>query len=206
MKISEQKDSRPSKIKIFAALGFLLLFVLYSSNAEARAISELKKRYDPIIKTVANEYGVDAQLIHSIILAESNYNEFAISTKGAVGLMQLMPETARDYGVENLYNPTENIEGGVRYLLDLMNYYDQNLSLSLAAYNAGPQAVEKYGGIIPPYPETKRYVRKVMAYYNQSKAAKRQRSKIYKFYDESGKVVLTNSPHLYSIYKNKKTD
>lgn len=203
MKIRELKNSKGSKLKIFAALGFLLLFVLYSTNAEARAISELKKKYDGLIQTVADNYGVDALLIHSIILTESNYNEFAISSKGAVGLMQLMPETARDYGVKNLYNPTENIEGGVRYLKHLMNYYG-NLDLSLAAYNAGPEAVAKYGGV-PPYPETRRYIKKVKAYLSQTKAIKRRKSKIYKFYDESGKVVLTNSPHLYSIYKNRKT-
>ena len=203
MKISEPMNPKASKLKIFAALGFLLLFVLYSANAEARAISESKKKYDGLIQTVADNYGVDALLIHSIILTESNYNEFAISSKGAVGLMQLMPETARDYGVKNLYNPTENIEGGVRYLKHLMNYYG-NLDLSLAAYNAGPEAVAKYGGV-PPYPETRRYIKKVKAYLSQTKAIKRRKSKIYKFYDESGKVVLTNSPHLYSIYKNRKT-
>lgn len=204
MKISKLKNPKGSKLKIFAALGFLLLFVLYSSNAEARAISELKKKYDGFIKNVAAKYGVEAPLIHSIILAESNYNEFAISSKGAVGLMQLMPETARDYGVKNLYNPTENIEGGVRYLKHLMDYYNRDLELSLAAYNAGPEAVAKYGGV-PPYPETKRYIKKVKTYLSQTKAIKRRKSKIYKFYDESGKVVLTNSPHLYSIYKNRKT-
>lgn len=203
MKISELKDPKGFKLKIFATLGFLLLFVLYSANAEARAISESKKKYDGLIQTVADNYGVDALLIHSIILTESNYNEFAISSKGAVGLMQLMPETAKDYGVKNLYNPTENIEGGVGYLKHLMNYYG-NLDLSLAAYNAGPEAVAKYGGV-PPYPETKRYIKKVKAYLSQPKAIKRRKSKIYKFYDESGKVVLTNSPHLYSIYKNRKT-
>ncbi len=204
MKIRELKNSKGSKLKIFTALGFLLLFVLYSANAEARAISELKKKYDGFIKNVAAKYGVEAPLIHSIILAESNYNEFAISSKGAVGLMQLMPETARDYGVKNLYNPTENIEGGVRYLKHLMDYYNRDLELSLAAYNAGPEAVAKYGGV-PPYPETKRYIKKVKTYLSQTKAIKRRKSKIYKFYDESGKVVLTNSPHLYSIYKNRKT-
>jgi soluble lytic murein transglycosylase-like protein len=204
MKIRELKNSKGSKLKIFTALGFLLLFVLYSANAEARAISELKKKYDGFIKNVAAKYGVEAPLIHSIILAESNYNEFAISSKGAVGLMQLMPETARDYGVKNLYNPTENIEGGVRYLKHLMDYYNRDLELSLAAYNAGPEAVAKYGGV-PPYPETKRYIQKVKTYLSQTKAIKRRKSKIYKFYDESGKVVLTNNPHLYSIYKNRKT-
>lgn len=204
MKIRELKNSKGSKLKIFTALGFLLLFVLYSANAEARAISELKKKYDGFIKNVAAKYGVEAPLIHSIILAESNYNEFAISSKGAVGLMQLMPETARDYGVKNLYNPTENIEGGVRYLKHLMDYYNRDLELSLAAYNAGPEAVAKYGGV-PPYPETKRYIQKVKTYLSQTKAIKRRKSKIYKFYDESGKVVLTNSPHLYSMYKNRKT-
>jgi soluble lytic murein transglycosylase-like protein len=204
MKIRELKNSKGSKLKIFTALGFLLLFVLYSANAEARAISELKKKYDGFIKNVAAKYGVEAPLIHSIILAESNYNEFAISSKGAVGLMQLMPETARDYGVKNLYNPTENIEGGVRYLKHLMDYYNRDLELSLAAYNAGPEAVAKYGGV-PPYPETKRYIQKVKMYLSQTKAIKRRKSKIYKFYDESGKVILTNSPHLYSIYKNRKT-
>jgi len=204
MKISIVKDSKPPKLKIFAALGFLLLFVLYSSNVEASAISGLKKKYDRFIQDIAEKYGVDAPLIHSIILAESNYNEFAISSKGAVGLMQLMPETAKDYGVENLYSPTENIKGGVRYLKDLMNYYNYNRDLYLAAYNAGPEAVKKYGGV-PPYPETIRYINKVNAFYRQIKTAKKQKSRIYKFYDESGKVVLTNNPHLYSIYKNRKT-
>ena len=204
MKISELKDPKRSKLRIFSALGFLLLFVLYSSNVEAKDISELKKKYNGLIKNVADKYGVDAQLIHSIILTESNYNEFAISSKGAVGLMQLMPETARDLGVKNLYSPTENIDGGVRYLKHLMNHYNRDMDLYLAAYNAGPEAVAKYGRV-PPYPETIRYIKKVKANLSQSLAIKRRKSRIYKFYDESGKVVLTNSPHLYSIYKNRKT-
>jgi soluble lytic murein transglycosylase-like protein len=202
---SALKESKLSKMKVFAALGFLLLFLLYSSNAEASAVSELKKKYDHLVTTIANNYNIDPQLVHSIILVESNYDKYAVSSKGAMGLMQLMPETAKDYGVKDIFDPYENIKGGVRYLRHLMNYYDQEMDLYLAAYNAGPEAVEKHGRAVPQYPETKRYIKKVKTFYRQNGTAKKLRSRIYKFYDESGKVVLTNSPHLYSIYKNRKT-
>ena len=159
---------------------------------------QLNKKYDKIIKTIATKHGLESSLIHSIIRAESNYNTYSISSKGAVGLMQLMPETAKIYSVRNPFDPRENIEGGVRYLKDLIKLYDRKTDFVLAAYNAGQQAVKKYGGI-PPYPETRNYIEKVKASYQKSTI--RTRTKIYKYYDTSGKVVLTNSHYLYSLNK-----
>ena len=115
----------------------------------------------PIIRKIAGRYaGVDPALIHSIITVESAYDRFAVSDKGAQGLMQLMPETAKDYGVKNVFNAWENIEGGMKYLCDLLKTYPRRLDLVLAAYNAGRSAVAKYDGV-PPYAETRDYVAKV---------------------------------------------
>lgn len=177
---------------------FLILF--YCLEMEGKARPSLREKYDKIIQTFANKYGVPSDLIHSIIHAESNYNSRAVSTKGAVGLMQLMPETATEYGVRNLYDPNENIDGGVRYLKDLIRLYDRKTELVLAAYNAGQEAIKKFGGI-PPYPETKNYVDKIMASYPKSTI--RTRTKIYEFYDDSGKLILTNTPYYFSIKKSR---
>jgi soluble lytic murein transglycosylase-like protein len=104
-----------------------------------------------------------------VITAESAYDPEAISRTGAIGLMQLMPGTARRYGVANRRNPEDNISGGARYLVDLLKMFNNNLQLALAAYNAGENAVKEYGNKIPPYKETQNYVRKVLEYYNQYK-------------------------------------
>ena len=110
-----------------------------------------QKKYDPTIRSVARIYKLPHTLLHAVITAESSYNPDAVSRAGAVGLMQLMPETAKQYGVSNRRNPKENIYGGSRYLRHLLRLFDNNLVLALAAYNAGEGAVKKYGNKIPPY-------------------------------------------------------
>ncbi len=132
-----------------------------------------RKRYSPIISTAARNYKVDESLLHAVIMAESGYNPLARSPKGAMGLMQLMPGTAKRYGVTNSQDPSQNIHGGTRYMRDLLKMFDNNLKLAVAAYNSGENAVIKYGNKIPPYNETINYVSKVLGFYQtlQSKKA-----------------------------------
>lgn len=113
-----------------------------------------------------------------------------------MGLMQLMPETARKYRVKDVYNPRDNIEGGVRYLRDLVKTYKAKTNLVLAAYNAGPEAIKKHRGI-PPYPETINFIRKVRELYN--KPLIKTSTPIYIFYDSSGRLVITDNPRLKAI-------
>ncbi|MCC6130229.1 MAG: lytic transglycosylase domain-containing protein [Acidobacteria bacterium] len=117
--------------------------------------------FDDLIKEHAVKEGVDERIIKCVMLIESNFNPLAVSRKGARGLMQLMPGTAARYGVRNSHDPRENVRGGVRYLADLLGMFSGNSALALAAYNAGENAVLKYGGI-PPYAETQEYVRRAM--------------------------------------------
>ena len=124
-----------------------------------------------IIETFSNKYDIDSDFIKAIIKQESGFNPNATSKKGAMGLMQLMPSTDKSLGVNDAYNPWENIEGGVKLLSNLLNKYDNNRELALAAYNAGEGAVKKYGGI-PPYKETQNYVKAIMGAYNKVKEAK----------------------------------
>jgi len=177
---------------------FLYVFFL-SATGKADVLSSSKKPYDDIVVDVAQRLGVPVELVHSIIKAESNYDTWAISAKGAMGLMQLMPITATQYKVMNVFDPRHNIEGGVKYLVDLIKLYDGDTRRVLAAYNAGQEAIKKYGGI-PPYQETKNYIKKVMAAYPKSKIS--TRTKIYAFYDENGRYVLTDNKALWE--KNKK--
>jgi soluble lytic murein transglycosylase-like protein len=127
--------------------------------------------YSGHILAAARETSVDPALIHAVISVESGYNPSARSSAGAVGLMQLMPETARRYGVKNRMDPAQNIKGGARYLRDLQIMFDDNLQLVLAAYNAGEQAVLKYGNRIPPYRETAAYVPRVLQLYRKYRPA-----------------------------------
>lgn len=137
------------------------------SGSKVPSYSWLKKQVlalSPTIAQVAQDTQVDLNLLHAVILAESAYNPNALSPKGAMGLMQLMPATAKRFGVENAWDPSQNIEGGARYLDFLLDRFDGDRELAVAAYNAGEGAVDKYGGI-PPYKETQGYVKKVMNFY-----------------------------------------
>jgi hypothetical protein len=122
-----------------------------------------------IIKAAAARYSVDADLITSVIAAESNFDPKAISKKNARGLMQLLPETAVRFGVQNIFDPQENINAGTQYLHELLTRYNNDLVLALAAYNAGPERVQQFG-TVPPYPETTSYIRRVKRAYQKSKS------------------------------------
>jgi soluble lytic murein transglycosylase-like protein len=128
-----------------------------------------KKKFADLIAEAANRHQVDARLLHAVIQAESAYDARAISSAGAVGLMQLMPDTARRYGVIDRNDPVQNIDGGTHYLKDLLRMFDSNLRLAVAAYNAGENSVIRYNNSIPPYPETQNYVKTVLALYNRSR-------------------------------------
>ncbi len=125
-----------------------------------------RKQFAPMVSTVAKETGLDPALLHAVITVESGYNPKARSPKGAAGLMQLMPETARRYKVTDIWDPRQNVSGGARYLRDLLAMFNNNMGLALAAYNAGETAVIQHGNRIPPYPETRSYVPRVMQHYH----------------------------------------
>jgi soluble lytic murein transglycosylase-like protein len=122
------------------------------------------KIYDPVIREMATKYQVDCNLVRAVIKAESDFNPSAISPKGAKGIMQLMPETAEDMSVKNIFSPRDNIEGGVKYLRRLLNIFNNDLHLTVAAYNAGENAVIGCNYGIPPYDETQEYVKRVLYY------------------------------------------
>ena len=138
------------------------------SEAGARISSAMLARaaeYDVIIETAAAETSVQPDLLRAVIVVESGFDPRAVSDKGARGLMQLMPATARAYGASDVSDPTQNVQAGARYLRDLIDRYENDLELVLAAYNAGETAVERYGRAIPPYRETRRYVPKALRVY-----------------------------------------
>ncbi|MHB8741847.1 MAG: lytic transglycosylase domain-containing protein [Sulfuricaulis sp.] len=139
----------------------------YIAQSAPSAYVSASKLYEPLVARAAREHQIDRALLQAVIAAESGYDPYAISRKGAVGLMQLTPETARRYGVKNLYDPAENIQGGAQYLCDLMRRFNNNLSLALAAYNAGEDAIVRYGNRVPPYRETRQYVPRVMDLYHR---------------------------------------
>ncbi len=163
------------------------------SNVYKNAPLDHKKAYDRIIINKSNKYRLAPSLVRAIITAESNWDPNAVSRKGAVGLMQLMPATAREMNI-NPYSPEENIEGGTRYFRYLLDRFKGRLDIALAAYNAGPAKVERYGGI-PAISETRKYVRKVLA--NTKGSFSRGSSKIHKLRMKDGSVLYTNSPSFY---------
>ena len=150
------KDSRPYKTNIISKLRKKYNSRLYTSRRE--------RIYNNIINDAAKKYGIDAALIKAIIMAESGYDHKAVSKRGAIGLMQLMPATADALGVEDIFDPTHNVNGGTKYIKMLLEKFNNNLDLALAAYNAGSTKVRKYNGI-PPFRATRTYIKKVVEYY-----------------------------------------
>ena len=183
---------------LFTSATFILCLMI-TGGEYTWGLDQKGEKYDFIIRTMANKYRIDPKLVHSIIRAESDYNPQAVSSKGAVGLMQLMPSTAKAYGVKDLYDPIENIEGGVKYLNDLIRTYQQDHELILAAYNAGQDAVKKYKGV-PPYPETVAYIQRVKTYWGQETSGKKK-TVVYRFRDKTGRLVLTNDKNFYLMNK-----
>lgn len=142
-------------------------------SAPVRGRSSIPADLDPHVITASKRYKVPAPLVRAIIHAESNFDPNAVSPKGACGLMQLMPATATEMYVKDIFDEKENIEGGVRYLRVLANQFEGDMVKMIAAYNAGPDAVRKYKGSIPPYEETQEYVRKVLQLYYHYKERER---------------------------------
>jgi len=139
------------------------------ASVKPNGIYAYSKSYEEEILRAAKRHNLDPDLVKAVIKVESNFNSSAISRKGAIGIMQLMPDTADDYNVSNPFNPKENIDGGTKYLKKLMEMFSGDLELALAAYNAGENAVIKYGFRVPPYSETINYVEKVLMHYNNLK-------------------------------------
>ena len=177
-----------------ATCGQTRTFVVAGSSYRATrpASPASSSAYDRIIAQAASDYDVREDLVRAVIQVESGFNARARSPKGAMGLMQLMPKTAAELGVRNPYNPTENIRGGVAYLRSLLDRY-QDETLALAAYNAGPSAVDRYGSTVPPYRETQQYVDKIQTITGADALPPSAGSKVlYKtlVLNEDGRLVL----------------
>jgi soluble lytic murein transglycosylase-like protein len=142
-----------------------------SSTAYVKAILLAPTAYREHVRRAADKYGLSEELLQAVMAVESGFRPGAISEKGAMGLMQLMPDTARRMYVRDVWSPEENIDGGARYLRTLANKYEGDLVKTLAAYNAGPEAVNRAGGV-PSYPETTEYVKRVLDIYGQLKSGK----------------------------------
>lgn len=168
-------------------------------SGSSRLSSEGSSDYHSIVHEKAANYDMDPSLIKAVIKTESNWNNRAVSRAGAKGLMQLMPGTAMDMNVRNPFDPEENIEGGTKYLKLLIEKFDGDLTLALAAYNAGPKTVEKFG-YVPPITETRQYVKKVLSLYNGKTTYStkvnyndKKSEAIYKITMDDGTVLFTNS-------------
>ncbi len=164
--------------------------------------SSAQRDFYSIVMDKASKYEIDPSLVHAVIKTESNGNPSAVSRKGAMGLMQLMPKTASDLEVRNPFDPEENVDGGTRYLKSLIEKFRGDLTLALAAYNAGPKTVEKRG-CVPEISETKQYVKKVLSLYkgkishpvsSSEPAALQKPERIFKIIAEDGTILFTNSP------------
>jgi soluble lytic murein transglycosylase-like protein len=153
-------------VRVDARTGKLVRSVV--SNAQPVAGKQAPPALDAAVRQIAAEQSLPPELLHSVIQVESNYNPGAVSPKGAQGLMQLIPETARRFGVLDSFDPVENIQGGAKYLKYLLDLYQGDYPRALAAYNAGEKAVAKYGGV-PPYAETQNYVAQVQKRLDRSK-------------------------------------
>jgi soluble lytic murein transglycosylase-like protein len=143
------------------------------SNIDWQATQLFRNEFSDVIELAAEKYRIDSALVRAVIHAESGFNARARSRKGAKGLMQLMPATAREVGVKDPFIPEQNIHGGAQYLAGLLDQFKNDITLAAAAYNAGPAAVEKYSGV-PPYAETRAYVKRVNILYQRYRAKDRQ--------------------------------
>ena len=164
--------------------------------------AERRNQLWPAVQEAAKRHGLDPQLVDLVIRMESGYNPRAVSARGARGVMQLMPETAQLYGVRNIFDPLENLRAGVHYLRDLLQRFNSDLTLALAAYNAGPEAVTKHGGV-PPFDETRSYVRSILGAYQGGGApahlaggfGKAVVGRPVELVAEAGKAVIANVHH-----------
>lgn len=173
-------SSAEDKIQSFMTPAGKVVFTNLVNNAPAAvqplvADTDILSREIPLplkslVDTIATNHGVDPALVRAVMKTESNFNRWAVSPKGALGLMQLIPATGRRYGVRDFFDPEQNVDGGVRYLKFLLEKFNGNIDLSLAAYNAGENLVERLGRI-PAIPETTNYVRRIRALYDRSAAA-----------------------------------
>jgi len=172
--------------------------------ATKAASATREQRYAPLIEEAAGRYQISPELVKAMIRVESNFNPEAVSNKGCKGLMQLHADTAKRFGVKDVFDPTQNLEGGVKYLRFLLDHFKHDLSLALAGYNAGENAVARYKGI-PPYRETQDYVKKVTTLYQPSAdelagedlaeiAPPQVNRKIYRVVQPDGHVLFTNTP------------
>jgi len=166
-----------------------------SVRATRYVAPDRSRDYDDLIQEHSRLNGVRTDLVRAVIQVESGFNSYARSPKGAMGLMQLMPATARQFGVNNPYNPRENIRAGVAYLRELLDRYDNNEPLALAAYNAGPGAVDRHGESIPPYRETRAYVSKVSELAGAAKEQPASRAyRIVQIIDGQEVVLYSDNP------------
>jgi len=165
-----------------------------ASPAGERVVTKTAAPYRDLIRAAAARHGLAPELVESVIRVESNFEARAVSPKGARGLMQLMPATAAKLGVRNVFDVGQNIEGGVSHLRHLVDRYGGNLALALAAYNAGVEAVGRYGGI-PPYPETQAYVARVLRLLPRAAPSARAEARVLRRYETAdGHVVYSNLP------------
>ncbi len=165
--ITDQKLGQP--YRLIGTFDFQSKQQLWDNRFNSKTYRNNINLFLPHIKKAAKEHNLDPALLHAIVDTESSFNPKAQSKRGAIGLMQLMPETARSLGVKDSWNPAENIHGGALYFRQLLNKFNQDIKLSLAAYNAGEGAVKRAGSVIPNYPETQNYVKKVIRKYSKLK-------------------------------------
>ena len=162
---------------------------LKNTRPLARKALKVPARYESIIEEASKKNKLDPLLVKAVIKQESNFNSRNVSPAGAQGLMQLMPDTARELGVKNSFDPTQNVQGGAKYLKQMLDLFDGSLPQALAAYNAGPNAVRKYGQV-PSYKETRNYVRQVLKDYDSLRVGR-----LIAFQDEKGNLTLTDRPY-----------